>query len=99
MRFECAYSQGNPIKTQPVAAVLVKTVENRKKQAAPYVPQIAVIWRSRRLKKFLGETVQVLIHCPANLTTDDRHHRLARERYLRNNICTVEGTSRGHANI
>jgi hypothetical protein len=31
MRFERAYSQGNPIKTQPVAAVLVKTVENRKK--------------------------------------------------------------------
>jgi hypothetical protein len=32
MRFECAYSQGNPIKTQPVEAVLVKTVENRKKK-------------------------------------------------------------------
>jgi hypothetical protein len=46
MRFERAYSQGNPIKTQPVTAVLVKTVENRKKQAAPYVPQIAVKWRA-----------------------------------------------------
>jgi hypothetical protein len=42
MRFERAYSQGNLIKTQPVAAVLVKTVENRKKQATPYVPQSAV---------------------------------------------------------
>jgi hypothetical protein len=31
MRFERAYSQGNPIETQPVAAILVKTVENRKK--------------------------------------------------------------------
>jgi hypothetical protein len=42
MQFEGAYSQGNPIKTQPVAAVLVKTVENRQKQATPYVLQIAV---------------------------------------------------------
>jgi hypothetical protein len=31
MRFERAYSQGNLIKIEPVAAVLVKTVENRKK--------------------------------------------------------------------
>jgi hypothetical protein len=43
MRFERAYSQGNLIKTELVAAVLVKTVENRKKRGAPYVPQIAVI--------------------------------------------------------
>jgi hypothetical protein len=42
MQFERAYSQGNLIKTEPVAAILVETVENRKKQAAPYVPQIAV---------------------------------------------------------
>jgi hypothetical protein len=43
MQFERAYSKGNLIKIEPVAAVLVKTVENRKKQAAPYVPQSAVI--------------------------------------------------------
>jgi hypothetical protein len=43
MRLECAYFQGNPTKTQPMAAVLVETVENGKKRAAPYVPQSAVI--------------------------------------------------------
>jgi hypothetical protein len=48
MRFERAYSQGNPIKTQPVAAVLVKTVENIKKQAAPVVPQRAVKKRQKK---------------------------------------------------
>jgi hypothetical protein len=42
MRFERAYSQGNPIKTQSVAAFLVKTVKHRKNRAAPYVPQSAV---------------------------------------------------------
>jgi hypothetical protein len=42
MRFGRAYSKGNLIKTEPVAAFLVKPVENRKKRATPYVPQIAV---------------------------------------------------------
>jgi hypothetical protein len=41
------YSQGNPIKIEPMARVLVKTVENRKKASAPYVPQSAVTLKKR----------------------------------------------------
>jgi hypothetical protein len=61
MRLERAYSQGNPIKTQPVVAVLVKTVKIEKNELH-LVPQ-------RALKPFFSNTVDFFsssrrIRCP-----------------------------------